>query len=280
MYRGNLHTHTTVSDGMRTPQQAIAWYHEQGYDFLAITDHWQPYQGGPAEQLLVIPGMEFDGNDPELGPFHIVGLSVGAQPVGGLHTAADVTDHIRQSGGLALLCHPYWCGMPSWAAMRVPGVFGVEVFNATCEALIAKGLSSVHWDDALAGGRRLWGLAVDDTHWRWPDSGRGWVMVQAEGLTTQAVLDALVDGRFYATQGPEIIDFSVDGGIAYARTSAAKRIAFVCDGPHGRCFWPAAGERGITSAEWPVAEKPSYVRLEVDDADGRRAWSNPIFLRE
>jgi len=38
-FKGNLHMHTTESDGEFTPQQAVDAYHEQGYDFLAITDH-------------------------------------------------------------------------------------------------------------------------------------------------------------------------------------------------------------------------------------------------
>jgi predicted metal-dependent phosphoesterase TrpH len=37
--RGNLHAHTTFSDGVRSPQGLVAEYESRGYDFLAITDH-------------------------------------------------------------------------------------------------------------------------------------------------------------------------------------------------------------------------------------------------
>lgn len=37
--RGNLHAHTTFSDGVKDPAQLIAAYDALGYDFLAITDH-------------------------------------------------------------------------------------------------------------------------------------------------------------------------------------------------------------------------------------------------
>src|SRR5437867_7370821 len=37
--RGNLHAHTTYSDGVKTPQELLAEYETLGYDFLAITDH-------------------------------------------------------------------------------------------------------------------------------------------------------------------------------------------------------------------------------------------------
>jgi hypothetical protein len=37
--KGQLHIHTTYSDGRLTPQQAADLYTRQGYDFIAITDH-------------------------------------------------------------------------------------------------------------------------------------------------------------------------------------------------------------------------------------------------
>jgi hypothetical protein len=37
--KGNLNTHTIGSDGVRTPQEAVDHYAQNGYDFLAITDH-------------------------------------------------------------------------------------------------------------------------------------------------------------------------------------------------------------------------------------------------
>ena len=38
-YKDCLHVHSTCSDGRWTPQQVIDWYREQGYHFLALTDH-------------------------------------------------------------------------------------------------------------------------------------------------------------------------------------------------------------------------------------------------
>jgi predicted metal-dependent phosphoesterase TrpH len=39
LLRGNLHSHTTFSDGVRSPARLVAEYEALGYDFLAITDH-------------------------------------------------------------------------------------------------------------------------------------------------------------------------------------------------------------------------------------------------
>ena len=37
--KGNLHTHTTNSDGDSAPEHVAGWYEEHGYDWLCISDH-------------------------------------------------------------------------------------------------------------------------------------------------------------------------------------------------------------------------------------------------
>ena len=41
-YKGNLHTHSTRSDGTLSPGAVLAAYRERGYDFLSLTDHFIP----------------------------------------------------------------------------------------------------------------------------------------------------------------------------------------------------------------------------------------------
>lgn len=38
-YKGNTHTHTLWSDGDAAPEWAVAWYFDNGYDFLGLSDH-------------------------------------------------------------------------------------------------------------------------------------------------------------------------------------------------------------------------------------------------
>lgn len=38
-FKGNLHTHSLWSDGDEYPEMIADWYKQQGYDFLAISDH-------------------------------------------------------------------------------------------------------------------------------------------------------------------------------------------------------------------------------------------------
>ena len=46
-YKGNIHTHTTESDGDADPEKVVGWYRRHGYDFLVLSDHnhltiWRP----------------------------------------------------------------------------------------------------------------------------------------------------------------------------------------------------------------------------------------------
>lgn len=44
-YRGNTHTHSLWSDGDAAPEVVVAWYAENGYDWLSLTDHNVLLQG-------------------------------------------------------------------------------------------------------------------------------------------------------------------------------------------------------------------------------------------
>src|SRR5947209_6191196 len=46
-WRGNLHTHSTLSDGALSPEEVCALYRDAGYDFLALTDHFLERYGYP-----------------------------------------------------------------------------------------------------------------------------------------------------------------------------------------------------------------------------------------
>ena len=41
-YKANLHCHSVLSDGLKTPEELKAMYRSHGYSILAITDHERP----------------------------------------------------------------------------------------------------------------------------------------------------------------------------------------------------------------------------------------------
>lgn len=52
-YRGNLHTHSYWSDGDEFPEMIMQWYKDQGYDFVALSDHNTIAEG---DKWKTIPG--------------------------------------------------------------------------------------------------------------------------------------------------------------------------------------------------------------------------------
>ena len=60
-YKGNLHSHTTNSDGAWTPDEAVEHYKANGYAFLCLSDHnlYTDYRYKYNSDLfLILPGTE------------------------------------------------------------------------------------------------------------------------------------------------------------------------------------------------------------------------------
>ena len=60
-YKGNIHSHTTVSDGMLTPEQSVKLYKDNGYHFLCFSEHdiFTDYREQfNTEQFIIVPAGE------------------------------------------------------------------------------------------------------------------------------------------------------------------------------------------------------------------------------
>ena len=59
-YKGNIHCHTTCSDGKLSPDSIVKAYQDKGYDFLAITDHnvFSHYTCYDTDRFVMIQGVE------------------------------------------------------------------------------------------------------------------------------------------------------------------------------------------------------------------------------
>ena len=60
VFKANLHTHSSVSDGKIIPEELKKLYKENGYGILAITDHevLVPHPELCDEEFLAMPGYE------------------------------------------------------------------------------------------------------------------------------------------------------------------------------------------------------------------------------
>lgn len=280
-YKGNLHTHTTNSDGRRTPEEVMREYRDNGYDFLALTDHWKVGSERRFGDMLVLPGVEYDFNFPGQ-VLHVVGIlpeaACGETICRGM-AHQDVIDAIDGCGGAAIVAHPAWSLNTPEMLASLRGVCAAEVYNT---------VSGVPWNaprsDATAildvtaanTGALFRLVASDDSHFYNGEQCRSFTMLQADELSVPAVLRALREGRFYASQGPEFLEVERTERQLIVRTSPVSTCVFVSNLPWvtGRC---RSGE-GITESVYDIQPRDTFLRCEIIDAEGRRAWLSPIDL--
>lgn len=297
MLKGGLHCHTTRSDGRGTPEEVIRLHKENGYDFLALTDHRIYNYKNFAEdvEITIIPGMEFDNTFDRVDgfrTFHTVfigpddetnGYSQNEEmPSGEAKNQEEFQkylDEAHSKNNLTFYCHPEWSSTPTRYFDKLKGNFAFEIWNSGC--VIEDDMDTDngrYWDELLGQGAKLFAVATDDGH-QMHQHCKGWVMVNAEN-NVASILEALKMGAFYSSCGPEIKDFYIDDeNYAYIKTSPCKKILFHCDKHPTKKI--QSTQAPLTEAVFDLnADRPySYIRVSVEDENGNKAWTNPIFLK-
>ena len=284
-YKGNIHTHTTNSDGELSPKDVISLYREKRYVFLAITDHNKLTYSEELQKegLYLIPGEEIDGGKSVIGAsFHIVALNIKKEILFANKekiTAQEIIDRIKEEKGEAIIAHPYWLGLTLQDILPLKNYLGIEVFNSTCFYGIGRGESSVHWDDLLTRDKEIFGFAVDDAHhysdieYRPMDMRKGWIMVKASNK--EAIMESIKKGLFYSSSGPMIKNLSIEEKIIKVETSPVSSITFLASPTKGKRITALST---IEQAEYEIKGNEKYIRIECVDTLGRKAWTNPLFI--
>jgi hypothetical protein len=273
--RGNLHAHTTRSDGLREPQAVVDAYASRGYDFLMFSDHDYLVDIAPLDPcgITLIRGNEITAKGPHV-------LHVGARTtVPPSPDRQGVIDAIIEDGAFAIVAHPNWernfghCPQAHLEAWQ--GYSGIEIYNGVIRRLQGSPLATDRWDRLLGLGRRVWGYANDDSH-RPEDDAIAWNMVQAGGTNPAAILEALRNGRFYASTGVTIDRITVADCTITVDTRNAQRIVVHSDFGHRE-----AAVNGAT-ASFTIPDPPtmSYVRFECWGQGEAMAWTQPLFIRK
>jgi len=277
-FKGNTHLHTTASDGVKSREQVAAMYRAAGYDFIFITDHWIAARGGLVGQdpLLVLGGIELDGVDRFASYYHVVCLGefTNIKVDMGFEAALESA---RAQDGLLILAHPHWSGNSIEEALRY-NFHGVEIYSAMAHWMNGKCWGLYHWDAVLERLPGVLGFAVDDTHFReeafW---NRGWIWVNALELTPHAIREAILQGNFCSSTGPQIFSLAWKGDLLQVQSSPVKCVRIVGAGPQGTVIH-ANGGKSLTEYELRIPQEYKYVRLEIEDAQGRCCWSNSLFV--
>lgn len=294
-WRGNLHTHSTRSDGVLAPAEVCRRYRAEGYDFLALTDHFIGSYDYPIvdtvpfrdDAFTTILGAELHSGamlNGELWHILAVGLppdfarphAPGFLPVEGQETGPEIAARAVAAGAFVAVAHPQWSGLTLADARSITAAHAVEIYNHGCATGCDRPDGAAIADLLLTEGRRLNLIATDDAHFHEPDHFGGWVMVKATENTPEALLSALKDGAFYSSQGPEIRNVRIDGDHVTVECSAAASVVAMGHGTGAK----AVHGHSMTRASVPLARLNGspWLRVAVIDAAGKRAWSNPIWL--
>ncbi len=294
LLKGNLHCHTTRSDGRISPDEIIRLYKQNGYDFLAITDHRKyNYQNfAPDVDITIIPGMEFDSTFDNTGYkrcFHTVCIGPAKEDgngydqdqtfARGISTCQEeyqpYLDDIHAKKNLTIYAHPQWSSTPPRYFDKLQGDFAIEIWNSICAIEHDMDKDAAYWDDLLGIGKKIYGVATDDCH-KPNHPCNGWVMVNADN-NINSILDALKNGAFYSSCGPEIYDFYEEDGAVHIECSDAVMIKFMAD-KHPSEVIRGNTDSPISGAELNINNSYNYIRAEIIDSNGKKAWTNPIFF--
>lgn len=186
--RGDFHSHSYRSDGLRDAVAHAGHYREQGYDFVALTDHNRYFPGGEADEVFAGVNTGFARVLGE--EVHCPGSVVHIVHVGGKESIAEryvldksgtydseiaeyeskvpssvpekykakyarakwACDAIHSVGGLAIFAHPYW---------RL-SVKCYNVCDELSEILLKSGMFDAY---ELVGGMGYSGVNTSVSHW-------------------------------------------------------------------------------------------------------------------
>ncbi|MCE5206879.1 MAG: CehA/McbA family metallohydrolase [Chloroflexi bacterium] len=194
----NLHIHTKYSDGSDTHLNIAKTAHEAGLDVLIFTDHnvlvrgIEPYFENNNRKLLILIGQEVHDptRDPQKSHLLIFGGDKDLAPYG--RNPQKVIDQANLTGALSFLAHPFENSLPqfhqtdiTWEDWQVEGYTGIELWNGFSEikdvihnyldglfytlfpeyiATAPPRVSLAKWDELLASGMRVVGIAGSDSH--------------------------------------------------------------------------------------------------------------------
>lgn len=288
-YRGNLHAHSTNSDGSLSPEEVVAAYKAQGYDFCAVTDHYMERFSFPVtdtrpfrtEDFTTLLGAELHGQGlANGGLWHIlaVGLPVDFAPQTPDENGPEIAARAHAAGAFIAIAHPAWNGVTQADANTIADYDAIEIHNEGHTNDSDRGNGWMLADMLATSGNRFSTIASDDAHFKErPDRFGGWINVKAESLDPAALLAALKQGRYYASTGPAIRDVSFCGEKIVIECSEASAVML---GGRGSTCRYVRGD-GLTHAEFPLAPfANAFCRVTVIDERGKKAWTNPLWLDE
>ena len=292
-WRGNLHTHSTLSDGALEPRAVVDAYKNAGYDFMMLSDHFIGNFNWPiadtrafrSNNFTTIIGSELHAPETSAGElWHILaaGLPLDFPKAGAKETGAELARRAHAAGAFIGIAHPAWSQLTIEDGHAIDCAHAVEIYNHGCSAENDRGEGWYLLDQLLNEGKRLTAFATDDAHFKTPDYFGGWVHVKAQSLDPDVLLEALKLGHYYSSQGPQLHAIELLGKELSIACSPVDNITVVCGNSrtcvrNGKAITDAVFDLKTLETGWLLKKQSPWFRVVAIDHGGKRAWSNPIW---
>ena len=295
-WRGNLHTHSTLSDGVLDEKSVVDAYKTAGYDFMQLSEHFIGNFDFPiadtrafrSNNFTTLIGAELHAPETAVGElWHIVAAGLPLDFPRNLdgETGAQVSARAAEAGAFIGIAHPAWSQLTIEDGRAITSAHAVEIYNHGCAIENDRGDGWYLADQMLTEGHRLSAFATDDAHFKTPDHFGGWVHVKAESLDPDALLTSLKKGLYYSSMGPQIHAIEMNGKEISISCSPVDTITVLCGTSrtairNGRAITDASFDLAKLEKGWLLKKQSGWFRVVVIDNGGKRAWSNPIWWDE
>ena len=322
LYKGNMHCHSTLSDGRLSPEELKEYYKSHGYSFLAITDHEHINNNSylDDEDFITITSCEIaikefaDVSTLKNYDMKVCHLNLYAKEQDNDYNVCynEVYDHFsakerrvnfkrptndfvrvygadgineiiktaNENGFFVCYNHPRWSLENYGDYSGYEGLWGVEVYNTSCNAggMYEYDINVV--DDFLRDGKRVFTSSGDDNHNNRKGSSFGtFVMVNADELKYESIINSLLSGDFYTSTGPEIFEISVEDMTVHIKCSKAVKINLSTKGRRMATV-VAEDDSFLNEATFNLKDTDGYFRISVLDDKGKIADSQSFWLED
>ena len=195
---------------------------------------------------------------------------------------SSIMQSARDDGFFVTYNHPVWSLESNGEYLKYHGMHAVEIVNYSSYVTGHEERNGILYDNMLHNGENIYCVATDDNHNVHDidsprcDSFGGFTMIKAEKLEYETITKALVDGHFYASEGPQIYELYYDttNSMFHIKTSEVVRVVrtmgerynTTCATTNGKTFTETTIGLGKTN--------DGYVRFIVRDKEGREAYTH------
>ncbi len=247
-----------------------------------IVSHICFYKKDPSEIFQI--GFDPNYDHPKFNWLHIPEWRAKIKSKGELldksHTPETINEAIRrfkEAGFIATYNHPRWSRENYSVYSKYEGMNNLEIYNHGTYIDGHDDNNGDIYDDLLALGRKCFVTATDDNH-RPNDMFGGFIMLRADSLTYENIINAFENGDFYASRGPLLSEISYeDGEITIKSSTPLTQVRFHTGNRHKGVV---KNKTPFFEAKFKLADDDIYVRAECFDEKGNIAYTQGYFLED